>query len=446
MTYHCSCFRVGPPFTTRRQKDGGLSFPSSVSVWPTFICEACTVRTVLGRELSLATDVRLVCLERMRLLDLFHGWASSTHSLYQSKLRQIRQFEQRHSLIILPRDGPAVPPATPDIPLAWCQEALLIPVDPSSSSTVSYNTARQLRSAASQYLALHSLLCNPSSYFDSQRRLLLQPARSTDAASMTLLQHGLAARIGTATHPSTALLFRHVQALLQSLESQLSTTEIYHTRLDLLRAIVATHLLWLGWLRSSELFGLCWRDITIVFPPDGPSIDLPVGLGAVLLRLLPETKSSRSQTADVVISYSTRSGLHPGRWLHRLRRSLGSPPPHQQLFLHQDGSSWTSRSFRTTFLYPSLRSLQTAGDPALTPYTGPDGNRLEDKFWALHSFRRGARSHVSRRRLNASGRPAPASLVYEHGRWRRRRSSEPIDVQYLEWPVRDKIILTLVFM
>ena len=433
---------MGPPFTTRRQKDGGLAFPTSVSVWPSFICEVCTVRAILGRELSSSADVRLACLERMRLLDLFHGWASNTHSLYQTKLRQIRHFEQRHDVVILPRDGPSAPPVTPDIPLAWCQESLLLPTGPDASGSIAYHTARQLRSAASQYLTLHSLLCHPSSYFDPQRRLLLQPARPTDAAAMTLLHHGLAARIGTATHPSVALLFRHIQTLLGSLTADLSTTPPGSGQLLLLRGIVAIHFLWLGWLRSSELFGLRWQDVTVVSPADGPSVDLPVGLGVILLRLLPETKSSRSASADVVVSYSTQSGLRPGVWLDRLRHALGSPPSLSLLFVHPDGTPWTSRFFRETFLYPSLRLQQAAGDPALRPY----GTSHGAKFWALHSFRRGARTHVSRRRLNASGRVAPASLIYEHARWRRRRSSEAIDIQYQESTIRDKVVLTLVFM
>ena len=406
----------------------------------------CTVRAVLGRELSSPSDVRLVCFERMRLLDLFHGWASNTHSLYQTKLRQIRGFEQQYEVVILPREGPSAPPVSLDIPLAWCQESLLLPASPDAAGSIAYNTARQLRSATSQYLTLHSLLCHPSSYFDPQRRLLLQPARATDAAAMTLLHHGLAARIGTASHPSVALLFRHIQSLINSLSAQLAAVPPVPDPLPILRALVATHFLWLGWLRSSELFGLCWQDVTVVPPTSGPSIDLPVGLGVLLLRLLPETKSSRTTTADVVISYATRSGLHPGHWFERLHHALGSPSPQSRLFIHADGTPWTSRSFRETYLYPSLRLQQAAGDPALRPYSGSGEASLEAKFWALHSFRRGARTHVSRRRLNATGRTAPASLVYEHARWRRQRSSEAIDVQYQESSIRDRVILTLVFM
>jgi hypothetical protein len=36
--------------------------------------------------------------------------------------------------------------------------------------------------------------------------------------------------------------------------------------------------------------------------------------------------------------------------------------------------------------------------------------------------------------------------VYEHGRWRRRRSGELIDIVYNQWPHYDRIQLTLCCM
>ena len=65
--YHPLCIRAGLPFSSRRKNSGGLTFPDVV-VWPTFVCEACTVRAVLDRELTGADDWKLMCFERMRLL------------------------------------------------------------------------------------------------------------------------------------------------------------------------------------------------------------------------------------------------------------------------------------------------------------------------------------------------------------------------------------------
>jgi hypothetical protein len=65
------------------------------------------------------------------------------------------------------------------------------------------------------------------------------------------------------------------------------------------------------------------------------------------------------------------------------------------IFLHDDGTPWMSLYVRQQFLYPSLRAQQAAGDAYLRPYSGGIDNTLEDKFWLLHCYRRGAQSHVS---------------------------------------------------
>jgi hypothetical protein len=72
--HHPSCISVGFPFTSRRRNHAGLCFPP-VSDWPNFICELCTVRSVLHRELTGPNDWQLLCLERMRLVDMAHSWA-----------------------------------------------------------------------------------------------------------------------------------------------------------------------------------------------------------------------------------------------------------------------------------------------------------------------------------------------------------------------------------
>lgn len=59
--------------------------------------------------------------------------------------------------------------------------------------------------------------------------------------------------------------------------------------------------------------------------------------------------------------------------------------------------------------------------------------------------RRGADGHVSRQH-ETHKRPAYQSEIYAHGRWRLKRSSQPIDKQYEEWPVAARINLTLLCM
>ena len=76
------------------------------------------------------------------------------------------------------------------------------------------------------------------------------------------------------------------------------------------------------------------------------------------------------------------------------------------------------------------------------------GNTIEAKFWSLHCFRRGARSQVSQGGIYGRHRfkKALKTQVYEHGRWRNRRSGEDIDVIYREWTLLEKIQITLYSM
>jgi hypothetical protein len=121
--YHTTCFEAGPPFSSRRKDGSGLTFPK-IKTWPNFICEACTVRSVLDRELTGPSDWKLVCFERMRVLDMSHHWSLGTHAKCQGKLAAVTQFETEFDLDrrIL-RPTPLLrPPAGADIGLMWMME------------------------------------------------------------------------------------------------------------------------------------------------------------------------------------------------------------------------------------------------------------------------------------------------------------------------------------
>ena len=68
---------------------------------------------------------------------------------------------------------------------------------------------------------------------------------------------------------------------------------------------LASLLLWLGWLRFLETFDLCWHDFDVVEPVNGPSQDLPQGLGVVGVWLGPKTKSSHNKPVDMSLAYQT---------------------------------------------------------------------------------------------------------------------------------------------
>lgn len=245
------------------------------------------------------------------------------------------------------------------------------------------------------------------------------------------------------------MLHRHVAYLDRELLLQYRQETDDFRRQDLALAGLLNIVLWLGWLRSSEALGAEWTDLHVTLPADGPSLDLPLGTGAIQFRLRPETKSSRSIRADMILAYCSGSGLGLGRWVLRCAQATRLPASHlwgsrQKVFQHCDGSPWTSREFRERYLYPSLRRQRASGDPYLLPFDTLQGLSLEEAFWGLGSYRNGARSHVSRNRTieGIQLRKATPAEVYEHARWRKRRNNEAIDKVYQQWTPRDRLAIT----
>ena len=76
MVYHPQCIKVGHPYCTRHYGNGtrGMQYPPCATILP-FICELCTTRAHLRRELDpYSTDNNmLLLLERMRMIDTAHA-------------------------------------------------------------------------------------------------------------------------------------------------------------------------------------------------------------------------------------------------------------------------------------------------------------------------------------------------------------------------------------
>jgi hypothetical protein len=414
---------------------------------------------MVDRELTGPSDWKLLCFERMRILDMAHYWAAGTHLQYQSKLSAILQFESDFGLeqCILRPTSLIRPPTGADIGLMWMMESYSLRTTrlrgTDELQLLSKATVRQLRSATSQYCAWDLMVSKPeSTYFDQQRRLICQPCRPTDGLGCALFASGIASRIGENVNPSLALLDRHVRTLMSELDERYLSAKSLVARRQAALAGLATLVLWLGWLRSSETFDLRWQDFNVVEPEDGPTVDLPYGCGVVGVRLGPETKSSRNKAVDMFLAYQCLSGYHLGKWFHRGRRSCGIGTDYKecsdQVFVHPDGTPWNSHFYRHEFVYPCLKRQRLAGDAMLSAFDETPGNTIESKFWSLHCFRRGARSQVSRggKFGHHRFRKALKSQVYEHGRWRRRRSSEEVDVLYVQWTVLQCIQITLYCM
>ena len=145
------------------------------------------------------------------------------------------------------------------------------------------------------------------------------------------------------------------------------------------------------------------------------------------------------------MAYASVSGLSLGKWLHRLRAALGHasmPVSLEHLFQHPDGSPWTSQYYRTTYLYPFLHLQRMAGDAHLKPFDGVKGMTIEQAFYSMHSYRRGARTAVAKLRP-APYRKATTEEVNEHGRWRIKRANMAMAQLYLAWAIIDRLAITL---
>jgi hypothetical protein len=111
---------------------------------------------MLDWELTGVTDWKLMCFERMRVLNMAHCWSAGTHSKYQGKLSAFVQFESEYDLHVL-RPTPLLrSPGGAEIGLMWMMESYslrqsrLTGMDEFSS--LANATVRQLRSAMSQYI------------------------------------------------------------------------------------------------------------------------------------------------------------------------------------------------------------------------------------------------------------------------------------------------------
>jgi hypothetical protein len=69
--------------------------------------------------------------------------------------------------------------------------------------------------------------------------------------------------------------------------------------------------LWCGWNRAEEIFQLQTEDVSFCLHEHDEQFSLPPGVGAIFLRLAPETNSSPDKPADIILSSHCASGLQP---------------------------------------------------------------------------------------------------------------------------------------
>jgi hypothetical protein len=452
--YHARCIRVGSPFTSRLQKGEGLFYPWQVPT-PHYVCELCSVRAHLGRELYMqGTDLALLMVERVRQVDHMGGWSLTTLRKYGPYLRHLQRFEARFGVQVLQTEPLIRPPVSPAYPLNWAEQLYALRTTRGRDGEfhrVRFATVRQLRSAVSWYYTQDMSMRYPGQVMrDRFRRGMIMPFVSpTDEATTTLTASGMARRLGTEVKKSWALAHVHIAYVDQHLQTLYAQASDPITRHELACAGAVNLLAYLGWLRSREIFEMATESVNLIAPDDGPTRNLSPNIGAIEFRLLAATKSDPTVTADCVVAWSCLSGLSLGRWMLQLRAH--SSFHSSMLFSTTRTPVWTSHHFRTNFVYPILQIQHLSGEPTLLAFSTRPGHRIRDKVYSMHSWRRGGRSRVSRKpRHNEPNLPgtrmATSTEVYEHGRWQVSASSENMPRRYNQWDLSDRVCITLFCM
>jgi len=449
VVYHTGCFRAGPPFKTRLLHHRGLCFPPKCDprIIPTFVCEACQVRVFLNRELHLRlfSDLRLLQFERVRLLDMLHKWAAGTLAQYRGQIRRLFRFHETFGVNPLMPSPLLRPPTSPAIPLMWAQLEYTLNPGKKEGSTVKFNTSRQLRSAAALYYAwdMHLTQSDKTMMGTNDRVYATSQVSPTDALSYTFQQLGMARRMGKTSSQSWPLLFKHILFMDQQFERMWESASDDLTRWEVATAALANLVFWGSWLRGGEGFGLKVSDVEVHGPETGPLFDLPVGVGHIGLRLLPETKTNPFRVADVVMAYRFASGLCPGLWFER--KFLYGSYDGVSLFSTPAKRQWDSGYFRQQYVYPLLELMRMQGEPTLQCFV--DGEQLRMAIYEMRSWRGGARTFTEHHHPGINIRASTKAERQEHARWEDKRDgrnrSVDMDTHYRTWGLDKRLPITL---
>ena len=452
--YHAKCIKVGIPFCTRLKDKRGLSFPHHMS-FPLFVCELCSVQANVGRRLlGIARDLELLLLERVRMIDCANAWAYDTLKVYGSALRWVQKFEDYHRAPVLPLYRIDHPPVTRAIPLAWAELSYSLRKVKHKSGQmlpVKYGTIARLRSAVGWYHSYAMVQLYPERIIRDRRhrQMVVEAVSPADEASTSLFHNGLGRRLGTDVTPCWALSHVHIAYIDKVLDSLYLNASTELQRHNIACGGTINVMSYLGWLRSQETFKTDPSDINLILPQHGPTRGLPMNIGAVEMRLLEATKSDQSRTADIIIAFTTLSGLSLGKWLLRLLKF--TPYNSNRLFSTTSCPVWTSSHFRYHYAYPILEMQRKQGEPTLQCFSTVPGHRIQDKINSMHAWRRGGRSKVSRLPKENEPRPpgcrkATSDEVHNHGRWAYPRNQEEIAHQYNQWDLQDRVAITLFCM
>jgi hypothetical protein len=171
------------------------------------MCEACTVRAILGRELTWTSgDMQILMLDRMRLIDMAHAWALSTLQGTTRYLGRLSNFGQRYGIELFPKSPITQPPRPAVIPLLWGVLEYTLQTSRKMREGIKYNTARSFQSAASAYHLWEKMLQFPGHMYRDRDNNLIGASHlsPTDSVIATLSNNGMMRRLGTESRPPVA--------------------------------------------------------------------------------------------------------------------------------------------------------------------------------------------------------------------------------------------------
>jgi len=327
----------------------------------------------------------------------------------------------------------------------WCQLWYSIQTSQRTGKAITYNTSRQLRSAAGLFYSWDAQQAYPGQAvraFDN-RTVVLPHTIPTDELCYTLQAGGMARRLGTNVDPSWALSWHHVKYIDTQLELAWSLTFDPAARNELAAAGTANVMLYTTWLRGGEHFCLTRPQLSVHPPVTGPLFGLPLGIGHIGAKLDPETKSSPTAQADVVVAWTCFSGLSLGKWLVRLL-SFPSCSTEDYVYSTPQQVHWSSRHFREKYVWRFLEEMRSKGEPSLRAFTDEPGHRIRDKIYSCHSYRRCSQSVSCKLRPGINARKATEVEHDEHARWERKnKGKEPMPIHYRQMALDDRLMITL---
>jgi hypothetical protein len=167
---------------------------------------------VLGWELTwTSSDIQLLMLEHMRLIDIVHAWASSTLQGTARHLGRLRNFGQKYGIDLFMAAPITQPLQSAVIPLLL-GVLEYSPDIPEDGGGVNYNTARSLQSAASSYHLWEKMLQFLSHMYRDRYNNVSGASHLSpmDSFITTLGNKGMIRCLGTEIRPPVALRYSHV--------------------------------------------------------------------------------------------------------------------------------------------------------------------------------------------------------------------------------------------